>query len=182
MRHIGAVIDYDAKKVHVPMLDNVTQFPITFRAHVRTTPGVANHVTQITHNTAFAVLPQIEGLLRVMVTYNPRSPWLPTARKLAKALSKSMVTPVPPSVRHQSNLTSVLRNSGVSNVVVPYVVQPSRAQVSVQGHGLSVTFGSDSNAISHEEDGTAESASNGQSTARWKIAGLLRQDMGGHAH
>ena len=44
MRQIGAVIDYGAKEVRVPLLDDVTKFPITFRAPVRTTPGVANHI------------------------------------------------------------------------------------------------------------------------------------------
>ena len=45
MRQTGAVIDYGTKEVCVPMLDNVTKFPIAFRAPVCTTPGVANHVT-----------------------------------------------------------------------------------------------------------------------------------------
>ena len=103
-----------------------------------------------------------------MVAYTPHSPWLPTTCKLAKALSKSTVTHVPPSVRDQSSLTSVLRNGAVS--------------VGVQGRGLSVTFALDSNAISHEEDETTKSADAGPSTARQKIAGLLHQDVRGHAH
>ena len=173
MRQIGAVIDYGAKEVRVPMLDNVTKFPITFRAPVRTTPGVANHVKQITHNAAFAALLQIEGLLRVMVAYNPRSPWLPTARKLVRALGESTVTPLPAQIREQSGLTSVLRDGTVSDAVVPYVSQPSHAQLGVQGSGLRVNFASGPDEIGHGGDLAAGSADGSQSTASQKIAGLL---------
>ena len=176
MRQINPVVDYDAKEVHVPMLVDVIKFPITFRDPVCTTPGVANHVKHITHNAAFAALPQSEGLLRVVVAYNPRSPWLPTVCKVAKALSRLTMTPLPPTLRDQSKSTSVLYDGAVLGAVVPYVGQPSQAQVGVQGRGLSVLFASDSNSISHGEDGTAESADDGPSTACQKIAGLLHQD------
>jgi hypothetical protein len=182
MRRIGAVIDYGAKEVRVPLLDDVTRFPITFRSPVRTTPGVAQHLSQITQGAAFAALPQIEGLLRVMIAYNPASPWLPTARKLAKHLSASTVTHVPPSVRDQSILTSALRDGTVQDAIVPYAGQPSHARLGVQGRGLSVHFASDSNEVSHEEDGTAGCADGGPPPASQKIAGLIRLEMGGHAH
>ena len=57
--HLTAQADYfiSGMIVRVPMLDDVTKFPITFRAPARTTLGVTQHVKQITHNTAFAALP-----------------------------------------------------------------------------------------------------------------------------
>lgn len=182
MRKIGAVIDYGANEVRVPLLDDVTKFPITFRAPVRTTPGVANHVQQISHNAAFAALPQIEGLLHVMMAYNPRSPWLPTARKLARALSESTVTPLPATIREQSSMTSVLRGGPGSDAIVPYAGQPSHAQVGVQGSGVRVTFAPDPNEIGYGGDVAAGSADGSPSTASQKIAGYLSQDLGGDKH
>ena len=117
-----------------------------------------------------------------MVAFNPCSPWLPTALKVAKVLSKLTVTSVPPFVRDQSSLTSVMRNGAVLDAIVQNAGQPSHVQVGIQGRGLSVTFASDLNAISHKEDGNAKSADGGPPTASQKLVSLLCQEMGGHGH
>lgn len=97
MRQIGAVIDYGASEVRVPLLNDVTKFPITVRPPARTTPGVEQH-GHISRKLTFMALPQIEGLLKVMAAFNPYIPWLPHACQLAKNLNASAVTTIPPLV------------------------------------------------------------------------------------
>ena len=97
MKQIGAVIDNRASQIRVPLLNDITKLPIVFRPPTKSVPSttLANQSNQ---KAAFMSLPNINGLVSVMTTFNPKSPWLGHARQLANNICAYAATGIPPSM------------------------------------------------------------------------------------
>jgi hypothetical protein len=134
MRQIGAVIDYGASEFRVPLLNDVTKFPIAYRSPTRKIPSVNEHVHHLSRKSAFLALPHIEGLLKVMTVYNPQSPWLPAARQLAMKMSASSMTSRPLEISGAGGAAASATRNGKSGEDHPLPCsQPSQTHEGVQG-------------------------------------------------
>ena len=77
LKNIGAALDYGTQEFRVPMHDDTTTFPITYRHPVKNV--ISDTLTKSPHQVTYSALSNIEGLVCGMVAYNPESPWLEDA-------------------------------------------------------------------------------------------------------
>ena len=73
MNQIGAVINYGASKIRVPLMNGITKFLIVFCPPTKSVPSTTLE-NEPNHKAAFMALPNIEGLVAVMTAFNPKSP------------------------------------------------------------------------------------------------------------
>jgi hypothetical protein len=153
LRAMRAVIDYDAGEMRVPLGDDVTKFKITYRAPVRSAISPAELKKYTTkREQAFHMRPKMESMLAVMAAYNPRSPFMPHARKLVKLLSNLSATPVPPVIKEKPIMpASVLRDGAVGGTLLPPTHQPSPPDLGAQETTKGVSFDLDSTHVSPED-------------------------------
>ena len=77
MKQIGAVINYGAAQIRVPLLNDITKFPIVFRPPTKSVPSYlisATLANQSNQKAAFVSFPNIYGLVSVMTVLNPKIP------------------------------------------------------------------------------------------------------------
>ena len=153
LRAMKAVIDYGADEMRVPLGEDITKFKVTYRAPVRSTPSPAELKKYTTkREQAFHMRPKMESMLAVMSAYNPRSPYMPHARKLVKFLNTVSATQVPPTIEGRPVVpASVLRDGAVGDTLFPPTHQPSLPNLGAQETNHSVTFDLDSTQESPEE-------------------------------
>jgi len=134
MRQIGAVIDYGTSKCCVPLLNDITKFPIAYRSPTRAIPPVSEHSHHLDRKSAFLALPQIEGLLKVMTVYDSKSPWLAAARQMALKMSASSMTPLPLAISAAGGAATSDTRDGESGEEHPIPCsQPSQTHEGVPG-------------------------------------------------
>ena len=68
MKRIGAVLDYGANKLRVPLQDDPHHFRLTYHSPQNSFPSP---YLSSSHEILFMLLPNIEGLLSVMTYLNP---------------------------------------------------------------------------------------------------------------
>ena len=105
LKTVGAVLDYAARELRVPMHDDLTVFPIIYRHPVKNVPS--DTLARSPHQAAHSALPNtnIEGLLRCMVAHNPKSPWLEDARAMVTQLRSTASTARPPGTYQRLQFT-----------------------------------------------------------------------------
>ena len=134
MQQIGAVIDYGASEFCVPLLNDVTKFPIAYRSPTRAIPPVSEHSHHLDRKSAFLALPQIEELLKVMTVYDSKSPWLAAARHMAMKMSASLMTPLPLAISAAGGAATSDTRDGESGEEHPTPCsQPSQTHEGVPG-------------------------------------------------
>ena len=83
MKQIGAILDYGANQLRVPLQDDYHNLRITYRTPHKYVPSPD---LCSSHEIDFMALPKIEGLLSVMSVFNPNIPWLVSARNMVRIL------------------------------------------------------------------------------------------------
>ena len=71
MKQIGAVLDYGANQLCVPLKDDLHNFSLTYRAPQK---SLLYLDLRSSHEIAFMAIPNIERLLSVVTAFNPDSP------------------------------------------------------------------------------------------------------------
>ena len=95
MKRLGAVLDYGAHELRVPLMNGRKRFPISYLPPAKTCPAVNNAVPfglSYSPKQAFEQLPAMESLLCVMSAFNPGSRLIPHARKYVKSLRSNAST------------------------------------------------------------------------------------------
>ena len=93
MKQIGAVLDYGASQLCLPLQDDLHNCRLTCRAPQKSVPSLD---LRSSHDISFMALPKIEGLLPVMTAFNPYSPWLGSTCDMVCILQASAATGLPP--------------------------------------------------------------------------------------
>lgn len=96
MKRIGAVVDYGASVMHLPLFEDIKEFPLIFchPQQLAPTPTMRSN----THLSAFTMLPTMEGLVHIMHAYHPDSPNLHRDTTLFGTLRKASATEIPPAI------------------------------------------------------------------------------------
>ena len=97
-KKMKAVIDYPNDEVRIPMGQDTHTFPITYFPPKKSVPEPGGSYS-VTPQEAWDQLPQMESFLKVMVTYNPRSPRLDWVSNYVKSLRVNAATTLPEDVR-----------------------------------------------------------------------------------
>ena len=135
-------------------------------------------------------LPNIDGLVSVMTTFNPKSSWLGHVRQLANNIRASTATGISPSMSNGDPApTSILRNDCSGGDIGHPDNQTHESNGAVQKGSVRFKmsdldgYGEDRHtAAENSEIDTAAGSGKGSVTIANDISDLLREEMSNNAH